>query len=127
MLDAQLSVDPDPILPPAGPLFRNIHHCQMQHLEGTFIRRKDGFYLCCLAELPVEVLDGIGHVDEPLHLFRVLEVGAEELSDVLCCGRNAVFLCARMDLRPYGKLYRWLCDVCCAADYPDAYHNADIP
>ena len=70
-------MDPAPILPPAGPFFRNIHHRQIQHLEQAVISRKDRFCLRHLAELPVEALNGIGGIDEPTHLLRVLEVGAE--------------------------------------------------
>ena len=76
-IDGQLCVNPAPILPSAGPFFRNVHHRQIQHLEKTVICRKDGFCLRHLAELPVEALDGIGRIDQPPHLFRVLEVGAQ--------------------------------------------------
>ena len=66
-----------PILPPASPLFRDVHHRQIQHFKQAVIRRKDGFRLGHFAELPVEPLNGVGGVDPPPHLLRVLEVGAE--------------------------------------------------
>ena len=69
-------MNPAPILPPAGPFFRNIHHRQIQHFEETVVRRKDRFCFRHLAELAVEALDGVGRVDKPTHLFRVLEVDA---------------------------------------------------
>lgn len=76
-IDGQLCVDPAPILPPACPFLRNVHHRQIQHLEQAVIRREDGFCLRHLAELAVEALYGVSCVDEPTYLFRGLEVGAQ--------------------------------------------------
>lgn len=60
------------VLPPSGPLFRNV-----QHLEQAVVRGEHGFGLGHLAQLPVEALNGIGGVDQPPYLLRVLEVGAQ--------------------------------------------------
>ena len=76
-VDGQLCMDPAPIHPPAGPFFRTVHHCQMQHFEEAVVRRKDGFCLCHLAKLTFETLYGIGRIDEPTYFLRILEVGAQ--------------------------------------------------
>ena len=76
-VDSHLGVDHTPVLPPAGPLFRDIHHGQIQHFQQAVIGGKDGFGFCHLAQLAVEALDGIGGVNQPPHLLRVLEIGAQ--------------------------------------------------
>ena len=48
-----------PILPPSRLLFRDIHHCQIQHFKQDVIRRKNGFRLGHLAKLPVKALNGL--------------------------------------------------------------------
>ena len=40
--NGQLCVNHTPVLPSSGPLFRNIHHCQIQHLKKAVVGRKDG-------------------------------------------------------------------------------------
>ena len=55
-IDGHLSVDQAPVLSPSGPLFRNIHHGQVQHFQQAVIGGKDGFSLGHLAQLTVEAL-----------------------------------------------------------------------
>ena len=55
-IDCQLSMDHTPVLTAAGPLFGNIHHCQIQHFEQALISRKHGFRFCYLAKLAVKNL-----------------------------------------------------------------------
>ena len=62
-VDGHLGVDQAPVLPPSGPLFRNIHHGQIQHFQQAVIGGKDGLGLGHLAELAVEALNGIGGID----------------------------------------------------------------
>ena len=76
-IDGYLSVDQAPVLPPPSPLFRNVHHGQIQHFQQAVIGGKDGLGLGHLAQLAVETLDGIGGIDQPAHLLGVLEIGAE--------------------------------------------------
>ena len=70
-------MDQAPILPPSGPLFRNVHHGQIQHFQQAVIRGKDRLGLGHLAQLAVKPLNGIGGVDQPAHLLGVLKIGAE--------------------------------------------------
>ena len=42
-------MDHTPVLPPAGPFLRNVHHGQIQHFQQAVIRRKDRF---CLGYFP---------------------------------------------------------------------------
>ena len=71
-VDGHLGVDQAPILPPSGPLFRNIHHGQIQHFQQAVIGGKDGLGLGNLAQLAaVEPLNGIGGVNQPAHLLGV--------------------------------------------------------
>ena len=53
-VEGHLGVDQAPVLPPSGPLFRNIHHSQIQHFQQTVIGGKDGLGLGHLAQLAVE-------------------------------------------------------------------------
>ena len=96
-IDGHLGVDQAPVLPPSSPLFRNVHHSQIQHFQQAVIGGKDGLglghlaqlavetlngiggvdQLGHLAQLAVETLNGIGGVDQPAHLLGVLEIGAE--------------------------------------------------
>ena len=48
-------MDAAPVLPPTRPLFRNIHHGQIQHLQQAVIGGKDGLG----AQLAAETLNGI--------------------------------------------------------------------
>ena len=73
-IDGHLGVDHAPILPPTGPLFRNIHHRQIQHLEHAVIGGEHRFCLGHFAKLTVEAFNGIGGIDEPAYLLRILEV-----------------------------------------------------
>ena len=75
--DGHLGVDHTPVLAPAGPFFRNIHHGQIQHFQQAVIGGKDRFGLGHLAQLAVEALNGVGGVDQPPNLLRVLEIGAQ--------------------------------------------------
>ena len=60
-VEGHLGVDDTPVLPPSGPLFRNIYHSQIQHFQQTVIGGKDGFGLGHLAQLAVETLNGVGY------------------------------------------------------------------
>ncbi len=59
----QLGIDHTPVLPPACPFLRNVHHGQIEHLEKTVIRRKDGFGFGYFSELAVKAFDGVGGID----------------------------------------------------------------
>ena len=59
-VDSHLGVDHTPVLPPAGPLLRDIHHGQIQHFQQAVIGGKHGFGFGHLTQLAVEALDGIG-------------------------------------------------------------------
>ena len=72
-IDRHLCMDHAPVLPPAGPLFGNIHHGQIQHFQQAVISRKYGFGLGHLAQLAVEALNGIGGIDQPPDLLGYLK------------------------------------------------------
>ena len=76
-IDDHIGVNQAPVLPLSGPLFRNIHHGQIQHFQQAVIGGKDGLGLGHLAELAVEALNVIGNVNQSPHLLRVLEADAE--------------------------------------------------
>ena len=76
-VDGNLGVDQVPVLPPPSPLFRNVHHGQIQHFLQAVISGKDGFGLGRLAQMAVEALNGVGGEDQPAHLLGVLEVGTQ--------------------------------------------------
>ena len=70
-------MDHAPVLPPAGPLFGNIHHGQIQLFQQAVIGGEYGFGLGHLAQLAVEALNGIGGINQPPDLLGILEVGAQ--------------------------------------------------
>ena len=72
-----MGVDRAPVLPPARPFLCDVHHGKIEHLEKTVIGGKDGFRFGHFPKLAVEALDGVGGVNQPPHLLRVLEIGAE--------------------------------------------------
>ena len=76
-VDSHLGVDQAPVLPPAGPLFRNIHHRQIQHFQQTVVCLENALGFCNLPQLPVKALDRVRGIDQTADLLRVLEVGAE--------------------------------------------------
>ena len=84
-VDSHLHVDHTPVLPPAGPLFRDVHHGQIQHFQQAVVGGKYGFGFGHLAQLTVEALDGIGGVNQPPHLLRVLEIAAQVCPVVPLC------------------------------------------
>ena len=57
-VDSHLGVDHTPVLPPAGPLFRDIHHGQIQHFQQAVIGGKDGFGFGHLTQLAVIIMVG---------------------------------------------------------------------
>ena len=66
-----------PVLPAAGPLFRDVDHRQIQHFEKAVIGRKHGFRLGYLPELTVKAFDRVGRIDQPPKCLRKLEIGTE--------------------------------------------------
>ena len=56
-VDSHLGVDHTPVLPPAGPLLRDVHHGQIQHFQQAVVGGEHGFGFCHLAQLAVEALD----------------------------------------------------------------------
>ena len=58
----QLSVDRAPVLSPARPFFRDVHHGEIEHLEKTVVGGKDGFRFSHFPKLAVEALNGSGSV-----------------------------------------------------------------
>ncbi len=68
-----LGVEQALILPPSSPLSSNIHHGQMQNFQQAVVCGKDEFGLGYLAQLAVEVLNGVGGVDQPANLLRYLK------------------------------------------------------
>ena len=64
-IDRQIRVNSAPILTSASPLFRDVHHCQIQHLKQAVIRREDGLCFGYLAKLAVEAFYRIGRINQP--------------------------------------------------------------
>ena len=75
--DSRLGIDYAPILPPSRPLFRDVYHRQIQHLEQAVICGENRFGLGYFSELTVESFDGVGGIDQPPHPLRILEIGAK--------------------------------------------------
>ena len=69
-VDRQLRMDHAPVLPPSRPLFRDVHHRQIQHFQQAVICWKHRFGPGHLAQLAVETLYGVGGIDQPAHLLR---------------------------------------------------------
>ena len=72
-----MGVNHTPILSTASPLFRDVHHSQIQHFQKAVISWEHGFSLGHLAQLAVESLNGVGCVNQPPHFLGIFEVGAE--------------------------------------------------
>lgn len=70
-------MDAAPVLPPTCPLFRNIHHRQIQHFQQTVVRRENALGFCDLPQLPVKALDRVRGIDQTADFLRIFEVGAE--------------------------------------------------
>ena len=64
-VDRHLGVNHTPVLPPSGPLLRDIHHGQIQHFQQAVIGGKYGFGFGHLAQLAVETLNGVGGINQP--------------------------------------------------------------
>ena len=67
-------MDHPPVLPPSRLLFRDVRHRQNQHFQQAVVRGKHRFGPGHLAQLTVEILYGVGGVDQPVHFLRVLEI-----------------------------------------------------
>ena len=75
------------------PLFRDIHHCQIQHLQQAVIGGKNRLGLGHLAQLTIKSLDGVGGVNQSPDCLRNLEIGAQIRPIVLPGNRSfGVFL-----------------------------------
>lgn len=71
-------MDDAPILAAACPFLCYLYPpLQGRVFSAGCLCREYGLGLCHLTELPVEVLYGIGGIDKPPCLIRVLEIGAE--------------------------------------------------
>ena len=63
-IDGQLRMDAALILPPTRPLFRNIHHRQIQHFQQTVICREDALGFCDFPQLPIKAFDRVRGIDQ---------------------------------------------------------------
>ena len=70
-------MDAAPVLPPTRPLFRNIHHRQIQHFQQTVVCGENALGFCNLPQLPVKALDRVRGIDQTADFLRIFEVGAE--------------------------------------------------
>ena len=70
-------MNPAPIPPTAGPLFCNVNHGQIQHLQQAIVGGENRLGLGHFAQLAVKALNGVGRIDQTPHLLRVFEIGAE--------------------------------------------------
>ena len=77
VIDHKLSIDTAPVLTTPRPLFRDVLHSQIQHLEKAVICRKYGFCFGHFPKLTVESFDCIGGIDQLPKLLRKLEICAE--------------------------------------------------
>ena len=77
IIDHKLSIDSAPVLTATSPLFRDVFHSQIQHLEKTVVGRKYGLCFSYFLELSVEAFYGIGRIDQLPQLLRELEICAE--------------------------------------------------
>ena len=77
IIDHKLSIDSAPVLTATGPLFRDVLHSQIQHLEKAVIGRKYGLRFGNFLELTVEAFNGIGRINQLPKLLRELEICAE--------------------------------------------------
>ena len=69
-------MDDAPILAAACPFLRYVHHCKVENFQQAVVCREYGLGRCHLTKLSVEALYGIGGIDKPPELSRVLEIGA---------------------------------------------------
>ena len=70
-------MDSAPVLPPTRPLFRNIHHRQIQHFQQTVVCRENALGFCDLPQLPIKAFDRVRGIDQTADFLRIFEVGAE--------------------------------------------------
>ena len=87
-IDRQIRVNSAPILTSASPLFRDVHHCQIQHLKQAVIRREDGLCFGYLAKLAVEAFYRIGRINQLSQFLWVFKIGAEICPVISPGGRN---------------------------------------
>ena len=62
VVDHELSVNSTPVLTASSPLFGDVFHSQIQHLEKAVISWKYGLCLSYFLELSVEAFYGIGRI-----------------------------------------------------------------
>ena len=60
-----------------SPLFGDVQHGEIQHLEQAVICRENSLGFSHLTQLPIEALYGIGRINQPPKLLRELEICAE--------------------------------------------------
>ena len=54
-----------PVLPTASPLFGEVQHGEIQHIEQAVICRENSLGFSHLTQLPIEALYGIGRINQP--------------------------------------------------------------
>ena len=63
-----------PIMPVAGPFFRDILCGQIKELQQAVIGREDSAAFGDFPKLTIEPLNGIGSIDYFPHFFRIFKV-----------------------------------------------------
>lgn len=76
-IDCQLRMDHAPILASARPFLGNVHHGQVQHFQQAVICGENGLGLGHFPQLAVKALNGVGGVDQPAYLLKILEVSTQ--------------------------------------------------
>ena len=78
-VDRQLRMDPAPVLPATRPLFRNVHHRQIQHFQQTVVCRENTLGFGDLSQLPIKAFDRVRGIDQTADFLRIFEVSTENL------------------------------------------------
>ena len=77
VIDHELSIDLAPVLTATGPLFCDVLHSQIQHLEKAVVGRKHGLCFSYFLQLTIKAFYSIGRIDQLPKLLWELEIGAE--------------------------------------------------
>lgn len=70
-------MDAAPILSVTCPLFRNIHHRQIQHFQQTVVCQENALGFCDLPQLPIKTFNRVRGIDQTADFLRIFEVGTE--------------------------------------------------
>ena len=74
VVQRELRVNLTPVQPPSRPLFSDVQHGEIEHLEQAIVGWENRLGFSHFSQLPIETLNSVCRINKPPKLLRELEI-----------------------------------------------------